>query len=165
MSFLKIEIFYVFFKDFIYLFFWEGKGVRKGEKHQWEVSFWVPPTGDLQLGHNPGMYLLGIEPVTLLFPVWHSIHWATPAKANYWVLNTKSLPLAGVAQWIKCQPANGKVAGWIPSQGICLCCRPGPLLGVYKEQLIGVFLTCWYFSPSFPLSLKNKYNLLKNCHI
>ena len=37
--------------------------------------------------------------------------------------------LAGVAQWIECQPANQKVAGWIPSQGTFLCCGPGPQLG------------------------------------
>ena len=34
--------------------------------------------------------------------------------------------LAGVAQWIECQPVNQKVAGSIPSQGTCLGCRPGP---------------------------------------
>ena len=28
--------------------------------------------------------------------------------------------LAGVAQWIKCQPVNQRVAGSIPSHGICL---------------------------------------------
>ena len=36
------------------------------------------------------------------------------------------LALAGVAQWIECQPANQKVEGSIPSQGTCLSCRPGP---------------------------------------
>ena len=34
--------------------------------------------------------------------------------------------LAGVAQWIEHQPVNQRVAGWIPSQGTCLGCRPGP---------------------------------------
>ena len=34
--------------------------------------------------------------------------------------------LAGVAQWIERQPANQKVPGSIPSQGICLGCRSGP---------------------------------------
>ena len=34
--------------------------------------------------------------------------------------------LAGVAQWIECQPANQRVAGWIPHQGTCLGCTPGP---------------------------------------
>ena len=33
--------------------------------------------------------------------------------------------LAGVAQWIKHQPANQRVAGSIPSQGVCLGCGPG----------------------------------------
>ena len=34
--------------------------------------------------------------------------------------------LAGVAQWIECQPMNQRVTGSIPSQGTCLGCRPGP---------------------------------------
>ena len=34
--------------------------------------------------------------------------------------------LAGVAQWTECGPANQRVTGSIPSQGICLGCRPGP---------------------------------------
>ena len=34
--------------------------------------------------------------------------------------------LAGVAQWIECRPANQRVAGLIPSQGMCLGCGPGP---------------------------------------
>ena len=34
--------------------------------------------------------------------------------------------LAGVPQWTECQPANQKVTGSIPSQGMCLGCGPGP---------------------------------------
>ena len=34
--------------------------------------------------------------------------------------------LAGVTQWIECQPANQRVAGLIPSHGTCLGCGPGP---------------------------------------
>ena len=34
--------------------------------------------------------------------------------------------LAGVAQWIEHWPVNQRVAGLIPSQGMCLGCRPGP---------------------------------------
>ena len=30
------------------------------------------------------------------------------------------LALAGVAQWIECQPVNQRVASSIPSQGTCL---------------------------------------------
>ena len=39
---------------------------------------------------------------------------------------THSLALAGVAQWIVHWPANKKVAGSIPSQGMCLGCVLGP---------------------------------------
>ena len=38
--------------------------------------------------------------------------------------NTTSRP--GVVQWIKCQPANQRVMGSIPSQGTVLGCGPGP---------------------------------------
>ena len=37
--------------------------------------------------------------------------------------------LAGMAWWIECWPAKGKVAGSIPSQDTCLGCGPGPQLG------------------------------------
>ena len=42
-------------------------------------------------------------------------------------LATKFLALAGVAQWIECQPANQRVTSSVPSQGTCLGCalRPG----------------------------------------
>ena len=36
------------------------------------------------------------------------------------------LALAGVAQWIECQPVNQRVASSIPSQGKCLGCWAGP---------------------------------------
>ena len=42
--------------------------------------------------------------------------------------------LAGVAQWIECQPANQRVDGCIPSQGSRLGGRPGPQLGARKRQ-------------------------------
>ena len=41
---------------------------------------------------------------------------------------------AGVVQWIECQPANQKVTGWIPSQGTCLRCGPGPQEGAHERQ-------------------------------
>ena len=55
-------------------------------------------------------------------------------KKNYTVnihvlppkLKNTETALAGVAQWIECQPANQKVTGSVPSQGTCLGCRPGP---------------------------------------
>ena len=38
----------------------------------------------------------------------------------------KCAALAGVAQWVECWPANQTVTGSIPSEGICLGCRPSP---------------------------------------
>ena len=34
--------------------------------------------------------------------------------------------MAGVAQWIECQPANQGAAGLVPSQGTCQGRGPGP---------------------------------------
>ena len=45
-------------------------------------------------------------------------------------VKNKTSNLAGVAQWIERWPANQRVAGSIPNQGICLGCRPGPQYGV-----------------------------------
>ena len=78
-----------------------------------------------------------------------------------WVLKAAGdilLALAGVAQWIMCQPANQRVASLISSQGTCLGCGPGHQLGMQKRQPhINVSLL---LSPSLPLCLKiNKYNL------
>ena len=62
--------------------------------------------------------------------------------------------LAGVAQWIECQPTNQRVTGSIPSQGTCLGCRPGPQQGAGKKQPhIDVSPS---LSPSLLLSLKIK---------
>ena len=40
------------------------------------------------------------------------------------IVKEQYLSLAGVVQWIECQPANHKVAGSIPSQGTCLGYEP-----------------------------------------
>ena len=60
--------------------------------------------------------------------------------------------VAGVAQWIVCQPANQRVTGSIPSQDTCLGCGPGPQMGMQKRQPhIDVSLL---LSLSLPLCLK-----------
>ena len=63
--------------------------------------------------------------------------------------------LAVVARWIECQPANGKVAGLIPSQGTCLGCKPGPQLGACERQWIvrGDRLSLSHIDVSLPLFL------------
>ena len=52
----------------------------------------------------------------------------------------KMQALAGRAHWIGCQPANQKVAGSIPCQGMCLGCGPGPQLVACRRHLIDVSL-------------------------
>ena len=48
----SLIIFLGFFKVLFIYFLTEGKGGRKGEKHQCVVASHVPPSGDLT--HNPG---------------------------------------------------------------------------------------------------------------
>ena len=43
-----------------------------------------------------------------------------------WETKYATLALAGVAQRIKHHPAIQKVTSWIPSQGTCKGCGPGP---------------------------------------
>ena len=64
-------------------------------------------------------------------------------------LKKKRLALAGVVHWIEHQPANQRVAGLTPSQGMCLGCGPGPQSGAHKGQPpIDVSLPL--FLPLFP---------------
>ena len=64
-------------------------------------------------------------------------------------LKFRLLALAAVAQWIECQPANQKVAGWIPSPGTSLGCGPGPQEETCERQPhIDVSLPL--FLPPFP---------------
>ena len=46
-----------------------------------------------------------------------------PAQGTY---KNQPAALAGVVQWIEHWPVNQRVPGWIPSQGPCLGCKPGP---------------------------------------
>ena len=46
----------------------------------------------------------------------------------------KESALAGVAQWIECQPVNQRVTRSIPRQGTFLGCRPDPQQGAHERQ-------------------------------
>ena len=59
-----------------------------------------------------------------------------------------------MAHWVRHRPTDPKGVSSILSQGTCLSCRPGPLLGVCERQPIAVFL---------PLSLP--FTLSKNIQI
>ena len=51
-----------------------------------------------------------------------------PIKIHMKTQETKlyNTALAGVSQWVECQPLNQSVASSIPSQGTGLGCGPGP---------------------------------------
>ena len=73
-----------------------------------------------------------------------------------WAHEKKRLQaLAGVDQWIECQPANQRVAGSIPSQGTGLGCGPGPWWEAHERQpQIDGFSP--FLSPSLlPLKIKS----------
>ena len=79
-----------FFRDFIYLFLDRGIGREKERKRN--INVWLlvvcPPLG---LGLQPRRVpWLGIKPVTLWFTGWCSIHWATPARAQFYFLSLTS---------------------------------------------------------------------------
>ena len=74
-------------------------------------------------------------------------------RVDHTVLINSFQALAGVAQWIELGPVNQRVAGSIPSQGMCLGCGPGPQLGACEGQPhIDVSLPL--FLLPFPLSKK-----------
>ena len=62
--------------------------------------------------------------------------------------------LAGVAQWIECQPENQMVAGSIPSQSTCLVASQVPIRGCERGNHTLIFLSLSFSLPS-PLP-KNK---------
>ena len=62
--------------------------------------------------------------------------------------------LAGVAQWTECQPANQRVASWIPSQVTCLSCRIRSPIGGVRSNHTLMLLSLSFSLPS-PVS-KNK---------
>ena len=62
--------------------------------------------------------------------------------------------LAGVPEWIECQPVNQRVTSSIPSQDTCLGCSPGSHWGVRKRQP-HIYVLSLSFSFLSPLS-KNK---------
>ena len=73
------------FLGFIYLFLERGEGREKERERN--INVWLPLTCPLQ-GTRPATQprhvpWLGIEPSTLWFAGWHSIHWATPARTNF----------------------------------------------------------------------------------
>ena len=57
--------------------------------------------------------------------------------------------LAGMAQWIECQPVNQKVSGSIPRQGTCLGGRQDPQQVAQEKHHTSMFL-----SPSPSLKVK-----------
>ena len=92
---LKVSI-----KKFIYLFIFRGGG-REKERETPVCScllctpYWGPGP---QPRHVPW---LGIEPVTLWFTGWHSIHWATPIRAKTYILKHSSVSASWRLGWLK----------------------------------------------------------------
>ena len=59
----------------------------------------------------------------------------------------RAMALAGMTQWIECQPVNQRGARSIPSQGTYLGCGPGSQLGACKRQPINLSLAHHVFLP------------------
>ena len=73
---------------------------------------------------------------------------STKFNSSHLCLNTQHLALAGVAQWIECQPANQRVTSSIPSLEHM---PPGPQWGGVGRHERGNHT---WMCLSFPLSLK-----------
>ena len=113
----------IFLKDFIYLFLERGEGKEKGRDASMcgcrgcllSAPYWGP---GLQLRHVPW---LGIKLVTFWFTGWHSIHWATPARAECHFLNPRlihrKIGPGRVPQLERMSARYLKVAGSILGQG------------------------------------------------
>ena len=80
--------------------------------------------------------------------------WASERESAKIVLLFKNSALAGVAQWIECQPANQRVAGLIPSQAHAWVVGQVPNGGHVRGNHTLMFLSLSFSLPS-PLS-KNK---------
>ena len=77
---LTLQNFYFYFLNCTYFSLDRGEGREKGRETSMCdclscTPYWRP---GLQPSHVPWV---GIEPATLWFTGWHSIHWATPARA------------------------------------------------------------------------------------
>ena len=109
------------------------KGEREGEKHQCVVAFLRPSTADCNPGTCPR---LGIQLVTLWFAVLHSIHWATPAMADYTLETTGLINIHKIfySAW------PGGLDGWVVFQSSTKSLQVRSLHGDTKEA------PCWCFS-------------------
>ena len=82
----------IFLKGYLFVYFQRGK-------HQCMAASCMPPTGHLAC--NPGMCpRLRIEPATLWFSGWHSIHWATTTSAINDFFNWKLLNVYWKKDWL-----------------------------------------------------------------
>ena len=77
----------------------------------------------------------------------------TMVQSNETIISIKlgKLTLAGVAQWIECQPENQRVTSSIPSQCTCLGCGPGSQCRRVRNKHRLMFPSL-SFSPPSPLS-------------
>ena len=120
----------------------ERKGEREGEKHQCVVAFLATPTGDLTC--NPGTCpRLGIQLVTLWFAVLNSIHWTTPAMADYTLETTGLINIHKIfySAW------PGGLDGWVVFQSSTKSLQVRSLHGDTKEA------PCWDVYLYLPVSV------------
>ena len=135
-----------FLKKRFYLFIFRQRG-REGERER-NINVWLPLMCP-QLGTWPTIQVYALtgnwtsDPLVhrlALNPLSHTSQgpqeFLKHAVPDYLVRGTdlfslrwsnkKMTALAGVAQWIECQPVKQRVTRSIPSQGTCLGWGPGP---------------------------------------
>ena len=110
-----------------YLFIFRERGRREEERER-NIDVWLslscPQPGTQHVArHVPQS---GIEPATLWFTGWHSIHWAMLARA--WMLILKNCAKIIDTNW-NCLRQWGMWSSslWMPSYGNYLTCLSSPL--------------------------------------
>ena len=134
----------ILFKDFIYLFLERGEGRERERKRN--INAWLPLEYPLQ---GPGLQprhvpWLGIQLATLWSASLHSIHWATPARANVLFLIQVSNPVYHTV---------------IP---------PRSSMTIFSDSLSSFpcHSWCWYFGMSLSLGLSDAFSWLdQSCRL
>ena len=153
---LFFYVYFYFLKDFIYLLLERGReGETEGEKHQCVVASREFATRDLarNLDTCPR---LGIEPATLWFAGWHSIHWATPVRCSAIFAEeyTSTVHKRGIdlskdtkhgsdEAWTKCRTVHNSTNRLHPHNTPLCCSEVVKIINVFKNAF-----SLWFSNPT-----------------
>ena len=113
----------------------EIEGERKGERREWENEFLLtgPQNSTFSIFRLQVREVRNVQLELFLHCIYRELHW-TESCEHFKSYNVNP---GWCGSWIESPPVNQRFASSIPSQDICLGCRPG------QEAT-----THWCFSPS-----------------